>query len=73
MTETRKEFEERLLTELLQEPDMRNECLSNILSYAAGYLRSNIPDYPHRSIDLKRADLLDKYADQMAERIQEVR
>lgn len=73
MSESRKKFEERLLTEMLYE--IRPECLCNILSYAAEYLRGRITstDDRARTADLNRADIMDKYADKMATRNREVR
>lgn len=68
--ESRKEFEERLLTELLDE--MRVEPLCNILLYAAGYLRGEHTTIVRPS-DLERAEILEKYAREMATRIREVR
>ena len=69
-TESRKEFEERLLTELLDE--IRVEPLCNILLYAAEYLRGHSATII-RPADLERADILDKYISKLATRVREVR
>ena len=68
--ESRKEFEERLLTELLDE--IRVEPLCNILEYAAGYLRGQHATIVW-SVDLERAEILEKYAKKLSTRIREVR
>ena len=70
MKESRKTFEERLVTEMLEE--IKVEPLCNILSYAASYLQGKKP-FIIQPIDIERAKILEKYADKMAERIREVR
>ena len=70
MTETRKEYEERLLTELLEE--IKVEPLCNILMYAASYLRGEKSTVIRR-IDRERADILDRYAYLLEKRVREVR
>lgn len=70
MTETRKEYEERLLTELLEE--IKVEPLCNILMYAASYLRGEKSTVIRR-VDRERADILDRYAYLLEKRVREVR
>ena len=70
MTETRKEYEERLLTELLEE--IKVEPLCNILMYAASYLRGEKSTVIRR-VDREKADILDRYACLLEKRIREVR
>ena len=70
MTETRKEYEERLLTELLEE--IKVEPLCNILMYAASYLRGEKSTVIRRE-DRERADILDRYVCLLEKRIREVR
>lgn len=68
--ETRKQYEERLLTELLSE--VWPECLANILMYAAEYLRGNTT-HRVRPVDLDRADSMDRCGAAMELRNREVR
>ena len=68
--ESRKEFEERLLTELLDE--IRPESLPNLLMYAAAYLRGE-KSFTVRPVDLQRAEAIEKCQREMATRIREVR
>lgn len=68
--ESRKEFEERLITELLDE--MRVEPLCNILEYAAGYLRGERATIVRPS-DIERAEILEKYSRKMSTKVREVR
>lgn len=67
---SRKEFEESLITQMLEE--IRNEPMCNILQYAAAYLRGESLSAT-RSVDLAHAEILDKYAELMSARITEVR
>ena len=69
-TATRKEFEERLLTELLA--DVYPEQLCNLLMYASEYLRGKGARHV-RPVDIERAALIDRCQNEMATRIREVR
>jgi hypothetical protein len=68
--ESRKEFEERLMTELLNE--LKVEPLCNILQYAASYLKGEQSEIT-RPIDERRAEILERYAAKMETRVREAR
>lgn len=70
MSETRKEFEERLLTEMLSK--IKNEPLCNILLYASQFLIGEIPTIV-RKIDIINSEILEEYSYKMEERVREVR
>lgn len=68
--ESRKEFEERLLTELLDE--LRREPLSNLLSYAACYLRGETRGMI-RPIDIVNAEIIEECVEKLDTRLTEER
>jgi hypothetical protein len=66
-----KDFEVRLLDKMLEE--IFPEPLCNILLYAATYLENSAKQPWGRSSDLHTAEILNKYSEEMAKRIEEKR